>query len=297
MRLSFPVFAMLLAVAAFAAMDACLKALTEHYPPLQIAALRGLVSLPLVLLWIAWAGGFGQLLRVRWGLHLVRGVLSVLMLASFAYGLVTLPLTEAYALFFIAPLLLTALSVPVLGEQVGWRRWLAIGIGLVGVLWVLRPTGSGMISLAGLAILLSAFCYACSSLIVRVLGRTDSTQSMVFWMITMLSVFATLAAWPDWVPLRVEDSYWLLGIAFTGALGQWAITEAFRHGEASVIAPLEYSALAWGLLLDWLIWQVVPEARVIVGACIVAASGVYLIYRESVVRARARRSKVDARIQ
>lgn len=288
MRPSFPVFAMLLAVAAFAAMDACLKALTAYYPPLQIAALRGLVSLPLVMLWIAWAGGFGQLLRVRWGLHLARGVLSVLMLSSFAYGLITLPLTEAYALFFIAPLLLTALSVPILGEQVGWRRWLAIGIGLIGVLWVLRPTGSGMVSLAGLAILLAALCYAISSLIVRVLGRTDSTQSMVFWMITMLSVFATIAAWPNWVPLRVEDSYWLLGIAFTGALGQWAITEAFRHGEASVIAPLEYSALLWGLLLDWLIWQVAPEMRVLVGAGVVAACGVYLIYRESALRRAAR---------
>ncbi len=294
MRPSFPVFAMLLAVASFSAMDACLKALTAHYPPLQIAALRGLVSLPLVLLWIGWAGGFGQLLRVRWALHLVRGVLSVLMLSSFAYGLITLPLTEAYALFFIAPLLLTALSVPILGEQVGWRRWLAIAIGLIGVLWVLRPTGSGMISLAGLAILLSALCYAFSSLIVRILGRTDSTQSMVFWMITMLSVFATLAAWPDWVPVRVEDSYWLLGIAFTGALGQWAITEAFRRGEASVIAPLEYSALVWGVLLDWLIWQVAPEGRVLVGACIVAGCGIYLIYRENALRRAGQISTSDS---
>jgi drug/metabolite transporter (DMT)-like permease len=104
----------------------------------------------------------------------------------------------------------------------------------------------------------------------------------------MLSVFATIAAWPNWVPLRVEDSYWLLGIAFTGALGQWAITEAFRHGEASVIAPLEYSALLWGLLLDWLIWQVAPEMRVLVGAGVVAACGVYLIYRESALRRAAR---------
>lgn len=284
MRDNFPIFAMLLAVAAFAVMDACLKALTEFYPALQIAALRGLVSLPLVLLWIAWSGGFGSLWRVRWGLHLFRGVMSVLMMGCFIYGLRTLPLSEAYALFFVAPLLLTALSVPILGETVGWRRWLAIGIGLLGVLYVLRPSGSGMVSLAGLAIILAAFGYALTAITVRVLGRTDSPQAIVFWMITMLSGFSLLLGWRQWLPIQLDHLPWLLGIAFSGALGQWAITEAFRRGEASVVAPLEYSALAWGIGLDWLIWQLRPELRVLIGASVVAACGIYLILRENRLR-------------
>ncbi|MCB1629339.1 MAG: DMT family transporter [Xanthomonadales bacterium] len=275
---------MLLAVAAFAFMDACMKVLTDHYPPLQIAALRGLVSLPLVLLWIAWSGAFASLWKIRWGLHLFRGVMSVLMMGCFVYGLRTLPLSEAYALFFVAPLLLTALSVPILGEQVGWRRWLAIAIGILGVLYVLRPTGAGMVSLAGLAIIAASFGYALTAITVRVLGRTDSPQAIVFWMITMLSVFALAAGWRDWVPVRGEHAQWLVGVAISGALGQWAITEAFRRGEASVVAPLEYTALAWGMLLDWTLWQVMPEARVLVGALVVAACGVYLILRESQLR-------------
>ena len=284
MRAPTPVLSMLLAVAAFAVMDACLKVLTDHYPSLQIAALRGLVSLPLVLLWIAWSGAFARLWKVRWGLHLFRGVMSVLMMGCFVYGLRTLPLTEAYALFFVAPLLLTALSVPILGEQVGWRRWLAIAIGILGVLYVLRPTGAGMVSLAGLAIIVAAFGYALTAITVRVLGRTDSPQAIVFWMITMLSLFALAAGWRDWVPVRGEHAHWLVGVAISGALGQWAITEAFRRGEASVVAPLEYTALAWGMLLDWTLWQVMPEARVLVGALVVAACGVYLILRESQLR-------------
>lgn len=271
---------MLVAVAAFGAMDAFLKLLAGHYPPLQIAALRGWVSLPLITIWVAYAGGFRQLLQVRWGLHLLRGVLAVLMLTSFSYALITLPLTETYALFFVAPLLITALSVPVLGEQVGWRRWVAIAIGIVGVFWVLKPTGEGMVSWAGLAVLLAALGYALSALTVRVLGRTDSTQSMVFWMMAMLSVFATILALPNWVAIDSAHTLWLVGLAITGAVGQWGVTEAFKQGEASVIAPLEYTALGWGLLLDWVVWQVAPEARTLIGALIVTVCGIYLIYRE-----------------
>ena len=288
----FPIVAMLVAVASFGAMDAFLKLLAAHYPPLQIAALRGWSSLPLITLWVAMSGGFGQLLRVRWGLHLLRGVLAVLMLASFSYALISLPLTEAYALFFIAPLLITALSVPVLGEQVGWRRWLAIAIGILGVVWVLRPSGEGMVSWAGLAVLLAALGYAVSSLIVRVLGRTDSTQSMVFWVMAMLSVFATAAALPHWVAIDMAHLPWLVGLAVTGAVGQWGVTEAFRRGEASIIAPLEYTALGWGLILDWFIWQVAAEARTLTGAVVVATCGIYLIYREQQLK-KATQVKLD----
>ena len=118
-----------------------------------MAALRGAASLPLVLAWALLTVGVRALLRVRWPLHLLRGVLGVAMMAAFVYALRTLPLSTAYAIIFVAPLLVTAMSVPFLGEQVGPRRWIAIAIGLVGVLVVLRPTGEGMFTLAGLAVL------------------------------------------------------------------------------------------------------------------------------------------------
>src|SRR5690606_4322474 len=140
------IVAMLLAVGFFSLMDGGLKHLAGHYPPLQVAALRGLSALPLVTAWVLLSGRFHTLWRVRWGLHLLRAVLSVGMLAAFAYGLDRMPLASAYALFFVAPLLITALSVPLLGEKVGPRRWVAIGVGLLGVLVALRPGGQGMAS-------------------------------------------------------------------------------------------------------------------------------------------------------
>ena len=276
------IVAMLIAVGLFSLMDGGLKHLAGHYPAMQVAAIRGLSSLPLVALWVLATGAGASLLRVRWPLHILRGVLAILMLATFAYALKRMPLTGAYALFFVAPLLITALSVPLLGEKVGPRRWTAIFVGLLGVLVVLRPTGEGVFTWAGLAVLLAATGYALSAITVRVLHRTDSSQSMVFWMLLMTGIGAGLLAWPQWVPLRAADAWVIAGVGLAGFLGQVAITEAFRSGEASVVAPFEYSALAWGLGLDWLIWQALPDGWTFAGAGIIVASGLYLIRRERV---------------
>ena len=273
---------MLVSVALFALMDAGLKTLSAHYPPFQVAAMRGLSSLPLVLGWALASAGAGTLLRVRWPLHLVRGVLGILMMASFVYALKRLPLSTAYSIFFVAPLLITALSVPILGEHVGPRRWTAIAVGLLGVLVVLRPTGEGVLTLAGLAVLVAAFGYAVSAILVRVLARTDSTQATTFWLLALMALGAGLLAWPGWVPLRGEHAAIIAGIGIAGALGQYTITEAFRSGEASLVAPLEYSALVWGVLLDLSLWGVLPDGLTWLGAAIIVGSGLYLIRRERV---------------
>jgi drug/metabolite transporter (DMT)-like permease len=271
---------MLAAVVAFSLMDVCLKLLAPNYPAMQVAALRGLTSLPLVLLWVAMSGGFRQVRTRHWRLHLFRGLLSVLMLSSFAYALRDLPLAEAYSLFFIAPLLVTALAVPLLGERVGWRRWTAIVVGLLGVLVVLRPDTSRMLTLGSLAVLVAAIAYALSAITVRRLGQTDSTQCMVFWVISLLSLFALAAAWNEWIAVRMQDWPILLVLAASGALGQFAITEAFRRSDASVVAPLDYTALIWGMGFDWLIWHTTPNRFMLAGAAIIIASGIYLIRRE-----------------
>lgn len=273
---------MLVSVALFALMDAGLKTLSAHYPPFQVAAMRGLSSLPLVLGWALASAGPGALLRVRWPLHLVRGVLGIVMMASFVYALKRLPLSTAYSIFFVAPLLITALSVPILGERVGPRRWTAIAVGLLGVLVVLRPTGEGVLTLAGLAVLVAAFGYAVSAILVRVLARTDSTQATTFWLLALMALGAGLLAWPGWVPLRGEHAAIIAGIGIAGALGQYTITEAFRSGEASLVAPLEYSALVWGVLLDLSLWGVLPDGLTWLGAAIIVGSGLYLIRRERV---------------
>ena len=123
---------MLLAVMFFALMDAVLKTLSGHYPPLQIACLRGATALPLVLAWIQWRRGWHTLRQLRWSLHILRGCLGITMLALFTRGVSELPLSATYTLFFIAPMLITALSVPVLKERVPKAHWWAVGVGFTG---------------------------------------------------------------------------------------------------------------------------------------------------------------------
>jgi drug/metabolite transporter (DMT)-like permease len=276
------IYAMLIAVAMFSLMDTAMKLLAAHYPSMQVAALRALTSLPLVLVYVFWRGAQHAVLQVRWPLHVLRGVLGITMLSLFSYGLKKLSLAEAYTIFFIAPALITALSVVFLKEYVGPARWVAIGVGLMGVLVVLRPTGVGMFTLGGLAVLGAAACYAVSAIAARILGRTDRSEHMVLWLMLLMSFGATILAAPGWVDLRAQDTLLLCGLAVSGFLGQLAITEAFNSGEASSVAPCEYSALAWGVLLDWLLWQTLPDQYTLVGASIIIGSGIYLIRHERV---------------
>lgn len=273
---------MLIAVAMFSLMDTTMKLLAVTYPALQVTALRALSSLPLVCLYLGWRGAFGAVLRVRWPLHLLRGALGITMLTLFAYALKLLSLAEAYSIFFIAPTLITVLSVFVLKEKVDAARWCAIFVGLGGVLVVLRPDGSEFFSLGGLAVLGAAGCYAVSAVTGRILSRTDASESMVFWLMILIAAGATILAAPHWVALRGQDWLLLTALAVTGFLGQLAITEAFRQGKASSVAPFEYSALAWGVVLDWVLWRALPDRYTLLGAAIIVASGVYLVRREAV---------------
>src|SRR5215470_1154943 len=125
---------MIAAVAAFAAMDALLKLLSAHYPPMEVAVLRGAASLPFMLLPLALSGRWHELRPRRWYMHLLRGALSVVVLGGFIYAVRVLSLANAYAVFLSAPLIVTALSVPLLGERIDWRNWIAILIGMMGVL-------------------------------------------------------------------------------------------------------------------------------------------------------------------
>jgi drug/metabolite transporter (DMT)-like permease len=271
---------MLAAVCLFGAMDAGLKLLAPHYPPLQVASLRGAAALPLVLAWSLATVGARGLLRVHWPLHLLRGGLGVLMMMGFVYGLRTLPLSTAYAITFVAPLLVTAMAVPLLGEHVGPRRWIAIAVGLVGVLVVLRPTGEGMLTLGGLAVLGAAVCWAASAITVRLLAQRDSTQAMVFWLMAILTFACGALAWSEWRPIQPEHWKVIAVIGVAGTLAQVLLTEAFRRGEASLLSPLEYTALIWGVLLDMALWRVLPDGMTWIGAAIIIASGLYLLRRE-----------------
>ena len=277
---------MLAAGAFFSCMDAGMKMLSSSYPTLQVTMLRGAASLPFVLVWVLATAGPRSIIPVRWGLHLLRGVLGMVMIGCFVYALRTLSLSTAYTIYFVAPLLVAALSVPLLGEHVGPRRWVAIGIGLIGVLVVLRPGVDGFISFPGLMVLLAATAYAIAAVTVSLLTRTDTPQSMVVWFLLIMAIGAGLLAWPQWQPLQWKHAALIAGMGLAGALGQIALTRAFQLGQASMIAPLEYTGLVWVIGWDVLLWQKLPDRWTWIGAGIIVASGLYLLHRERVQRAQ-----------
>jgi drug/metabolite transporter (DMT)-like permease len=279
---------MIVAVAAFSGMDALLKALSAHYPPLEVAVLRGAASLPFMLLPVAWSGRWGDLRPRRLSMHLLRAALMVVVLTGFIYAVHALSLANAYAVFLSAPLIVTALAVPLLQERADRGNWAAILVGLAGVLIMLRPEVSGFITFGALAALISACAYALSVIAVRVLTRTDSTASVVLWTIGLMTAFAALLAAPHWVTLQRVHWPWLIALGALAAVGQYLLTEAFRSAPAAVVAPFEYTALLWGILIDRVVWHALPSPRVCLGGGVVIASGLYLFWRER-QQARARR--------
>ena len=275
--------AMLAASLAFSCMDALLKALAGTYPPLQVTALRGLSAMPLVCLYIVWRREMGAVFspHLRWRLHLLRGVLGVVMMGLFTLGLKTLGLAEAYTLTFVAPLIITMLSVPVLKEKVVPIHWVAIAVGLGGVAVALRPDQGAFLTIGALAVLAAAVCYATSNVIGRLISRSEPSATLIFWTTGSMAIGGLALSAAQWVDIL--PSHWpvLAGLAISGFLGQLAITEAFRHGQASAVAPFEYSALAWAVALDWMFWRAVPDFYTLAGGAIIIGSGIYLIKRET----------------
>ncbi len=271
---------MLMAVASFAGMDAMLKVFSQHYPAMEVAFLRGLASLPFMALPALVKGRYHDLKPNRLGMHLLRGSLMVVMLAGFIYAVRTLSLANVYSIFLAEPLIVTALAVPLLGDRVGWRNWIAVCVGLVGVLVMLKPSASGFVTIGALAALVAAIAYALGVIALRVITRTDSTTSVIVWTVGLMTLMTGFIAVPAWVPLQREHWGWLVALGVCGALGQHLLTEAFRSAPPSVVAPFEYTALVWGVLIDWVFWNVLPASRMYLGGGIVIASGLYLIWLE-----------------
>jgi len=271
---------MLAGVFVFAIMDASLKGLSARYPPLQVSFIRcasSLVFMSPLLLWRGW-----RELRVReWSWVLLRGLIGIVMLASFIYGVRGLTLSQTYSLYLTAPLLMTALSVPIFKEQVLARRWVAILAGLGGVLLILQPWRERAYELLpSAAVLLATLCYSVSALTVRHLSRTQTRIALVFWYLLLIAIGAGALAWREWLPLRLEDWWLMAGIGLTGTLGQLWLTAAFSYAPPSVVGPFEYTALVWAFGIDRLVWSATPSAHLILGALIVIAAGIFIIEDE-----------------
>jgi drug/metabolite transporter (DMT)-like permease len=272
---------MVAAVFVFSIMDSLMKRLSSHYGPLQISCLRCISSWLFLLPPIAWQRTWATLRPSNPRLHLFRAVLGIGMLSSFVFAVHRLSLAQTYSLFLAAPLLMTALSVPIHGEKVTGKRWAAVIVGLGGVLIILHPwENRGFSMVAASAAAIATICYSLSALTVRTLGRGNSSMSMVFWYLLLVSIGSGVLAIGDWRPVPVSDWGWLIGIGVTGALGQMWLTDAFRRAPPSVVGPFEYTAILWAFAIDWIFWSASPTASLLIGAGIVVASGIVVIVDE-----------------
>lgn len=279
---------LLFGVAAGLGLDLCAKALLAVYPLEQFVFLRSLAGLAIFLAAARYFGGLGGLATSRWRWHLLRTLLATGAMFGFFYGLAHMPLVNALTLGFTAPLMTTALSVPALGERVGWRRWTAVCAGFAGVLIMLRP-GAGFPAIPSACVLGAAFCYACLAITARSLAKTESAYSMSVYVIGgPLLVSGVMSFDREW--LAPDAAGWLL-FALAGAcsVAAWiGIVGGYRRAAPAMIAPLEYTALVGGAAAGYFIWGEVPDARVVVGAAMIIATGTFVVYRDITAAPRRR---------
>jgi drug/metabolite transporter (DMT)-like permease len=271
---------LLLGVTSGLGLDLCAKGLLSTYTLEQFVFLRSLIGLTIFVLLARQFGGLKSLFTKKWPWHLLRTLLATGAMFGFFYGLSRMPLVDALTLGFTAPLMVTALSVPMLGEHVGWRRWVAVGTGFAGVLIILRP-GGGEVSVASVAVLFAAFCYACLAITSRKLGGTESSYALSVYVIAgPLLVSLLMLSQSRWQAPDVGG--WLLFVlAGCCSVVAWiGIIGGYRRASPAMLAPFEYTALIGGAIAGYLIWDEVPDRWVVTGAIVIIASGLFVVYRE-----------------
>jgi drug/metabolite transporter (DMT)-like permease len=263
-----------------AIMDASAKWLTSGYSIAQLILLGRLPAPVFAAALALAAGGLGTLRTARIGWHLLRSFFGALTMGTFFYALKLLPLADTVTITFVGPLFMCALSVPLLGEKVGPRRWIAILVGLAGVVVILQPSGAGF-GLGPVLALTAAFTYAVSVTISRRISNTETSHSMLFWFSAFLILGSGSLASLEWTTPRGSDIAVFIALACAGTLGQFLLTQAFRYGEISFLAPLEYTALIWAVMFGFLFWQQFPTPTVLAGAAIIVACNIYIVHREA----------------
>ena len=281
-------FLMALGVFWFSVLDAVTKKLTEGYGTWQISATSRMITLAVVLAITLFQHRAVHVLRTPFLVtHMVRSLFVVATTWTFFECLRYLELADAIAIAFAAPLFITAMSGPILGEHVGWRRWSAVVIGFVGVVVALEPGRHGVSWGAALA-LVAAITYAIGQLWLRPLAGREQSHNIVLYGTLFSGLIVLGPAINEW-KWPVSSLDWLLfliqGSCIT--LGQLCMVRAFRVGEASLLAPFEYTALIWAIILGYVIWGDMPTLQVLGGAAIIIAASLYIAHREAVKRGAA----------
>ncbi len=271
---------MLLAIFLFVSMDAAAKYLSQSYAVPQVVWARYVFHVLVVVLVLN--RHVPRLLRSRrLGLQLARSLLLVVTTGCFFLALSLLPLAEASAIMLVAPLFVTALSVPLLGEPVGLRRWCAVVVGFLGALIVVKP-GAGVFEWAALLPLAAASLYAFYQIATRVLAASDPPETTLLYT-GLVGALAASAVVP-WAWQAPDAAGWAL-MAVVGTLGgasQFALIKAFESAPAAVVSPFGYSNMIWATLYGLVLFGDVPEWTTLAGAGVLIASGLYVWYRERV---------------
>ena len=289
--------------AAFSVNDMAIKHLSGDYALHQVILIRALIGIVFVIAFIlATRGSFRQLTTRRPLAHLLR--LSFVILSNFSYfvALAALPLADATAIAFASPLIITALSVVVLCERVGPRRWAAVAVGLVGVIVMLRP-GSGVIQPASLLVLFGAFTYACVNLMSRHMRGTESAVTLSFFVQVGFVVVSALMGltvgdgrfsgssdpsiaflFREWIWPPAADWPWFLATGLAVTVGGLLVTQAYRLCEAALIAPFEYAAMPMAIFWGVLVFGRWPDLTAWVGIALICGAGLYAFWREGRVR-------------
>ncbi|WP_248309786.1 DMT family transporter [Bosea sp. Tri-44] len=275
---------MLLGSVFLSAADVASKYLTATTPAIQVVWLR-YAAFALIMLAVAAPGGFAQLRPKRMGMQILRGVAVTVSSILFVSSLKYLPIADATATSFVAPLFVTALSIPILGEKIGWRRWTATAVGLIGVLIVVRPGGSDF-QLASMLPVLSAVTWAFALIVTRMMSASENPVTTLAWSAVVGCLVLSALQPLTWQPLTTEALLVGVFIGVSSTVGHWFVIQAFRHADASLLAPFSYVQLLWASAFGFLLFSVLPDAFTWLGSAIIIASGLYTAHRE---RIRARR--------
>src|SRR5215510_6903632 len=273
-------------LALFCTMDAMVKALGSTYDAFQLMLFRSAIAMAPVAVIIWRAGGLKSVRPNRPWLQAVRIIVAFGSTLGFFYVFPRMPLVDAYAISYAAPLFMVALSVPMLGEPVGWRRWTAVVVGFLGVLVMLDPWGMD-IHLMSLIVLGATFCYSLSTVMLRLLSRHDSDVVALFWLSLATSAASLVGAVPAWVWPTAIDWVWLVTMGLLGGIAQILNTRAWRLAPTAVLAPFDYTSIVLAVLFGYLWFHEEPSWTVWYGLPLVIGSGLYILHREH-IRARQR---------
>ncbi len=275
------IFMMLIGIGVMNLMDGVGKWLVmDGVEVMQILALRSIIIVPLLLLYYRATNNLTELKPTRPTAQAARGLIGFIAPFAFFLGVAKLPLTSAVVVFFSSTFMISILSIFFLGERPGKHRWSAIMIGYIGVIIAMSPAWGG--DLTGyLLILLSSFFYALLFVSGRKLSETESVGSLVLSYNLGVGVVALILLPWFWVPLTLEHWGFITLLSLLAVTGHFCLTQAFAVAEASLITPFEYSSILWTVVLDMLVWQVLPGRPTWIGAFIIICSGLYVIYRES----------------